>query len=208
MGVARTQYRDQADQAPLGHLAQHGRREFLADQDGVFRIDQAGLVRLLQIGEQPAAQVPHIGGPFAQIGIVHQLEALDMLHHHLAQGALGPLATLDDGGHLVTEGGVVEHHQVDVEQRLLFLAQLGGQSLGQRLHVRPYAFQRGAEQLQLGVDVAHGLVRDHFQVGWRQDHPLPCRSRPRMVPVASAWAITPDSWALMVTRKASSPSSN
>jgi len=38
--------------------------------------------------------------------------------------------------------------------------------------------------------------------------PLPWRPRPRIEPVASAWAMTPASCALMVTRKASSPSSN
>ena len=48
-----------------------------------------------------------------------------MLGDHLRQQrALGPLAGLDHGGDFAAQRGIVEHHQVDVEQRALFRAQL------------------------------------------------------------------------------------
>lgn len=93
-----------------------------------------------------------------------------MLADHLAQGALGPLAGLDDLDHLATEGGVLEHHQVHVEQRTLFGAQLGGELGRQLAHVLAHAFEGVVEQLEFVVDVLDGAVRHHFQVGGRQHH--------------------------------------
>ncbi|MNN63725.1 hypothetical protein D3C81_1791220 [compost metagenome] len=115
MGVARTQYRDQAHQLALRHFAEHGRGQLLADEDGVLLVDQVLLALFLQIGEQATAEVPDVGGTLAQIGVVHQLEAGDVLQHHLAQRTLGPLAGADHALDLQPHGGIVEHHQVDVE---------------------------------------------------------------------------------------------
>ncbi|MNZ88579.1 hypothetical protein D3C78_1074740 [compost metagenome] len=122
VGVARAQHRDQAGQLALRHFAKHRRRQFLADNDGLVRIGQRLLPLFLQIGEDASADVLDVGGALAQVGVVHQFEALDVLHHHLTQGALGPLAGADDAFHFEADGGVVEHHQVDVEQRTFFLA--------------------------------------------------------------------------------------
>ena len=170
MGVARAEHRHQADELALGHLAEHGRRQLLADQDAVVRVFQALLTGLLQIGEQAPAEVLDVGGTLAQVGVVHQFEAIDVLADHLAQGALGPLAGADDVDHLVTQGGVFQHHQVHVEQRALFRAQLAGHLRRKVAHVRAHPFQGGIEQRQLGVDVVDGLVGHHFQVGRRQHH--------------------------------------
>ena len=122
VGVARAGHRDQTDQLAFRHLAEHRRRQLLADQDGVIRIDQRGLAFFLQVGEQAPTEVAHIGGALAQVCVIHQLETIDVVEHHLAQGALRPLTGTNDLAHLVTQCGVLEHHQVDVEQRALFLA--------------------------------------------------------------------------------------
>lgn len=142
----------------------------LADDDGLFRVGQVLLAFFLEVGEQAATYVLDVGGALAEIGVVHQLEALHVLHHHLAQGALGPLAGTDDALDLVADGGIVEHHQVDVEQRAFFLAQLAGELARQRAHVGANALQGLLEQGDLGVDVVDLLVRHHFQVGRRQHH--------------------------------------
>lgn len=168
--VARAEHRDQADQAPFRHLAEHRRRQLLADDDGLFRVGQVLLAFFLEVSEQAATDVLDVGGALAEIGVVHQLEALHVLHHHLAQGALGPLAGTDDALDLVADGGIVEHHQVDVEQRAFFLAQLAGELARQRAHVGANALQGLLEQGDLGVDVVDLLVRHHFQVGRRQHH--------------------------------------
>ncbi|MNO83764.1 hypothetical protein D3C76_750860 [compost metagenome] len=170
VGVARTEHRDQAGQLAFRHFAEHRRRQFLADDDGLVRIGQGLLPLFLQVGEDAPADVLDVGGALAQVGVVHQFEALDVLHHHLAQGALGPLAGADDALHFEADGSVVEHHQVDVEQRALFLAQLARQLAGEVAHVFTDRLQRLLEQLDLGLDVVDRLVRHHFQVGRRQHH--------------------------------------
>ncbi len=78
------------------------------------------------------------------------------------------MASLDHVGHFAAQRGVVEHHQVDVEQRALFRAQLGREFGRQRAHVAAHPFQGVLEQRQLGFDVGNGFVRDHFQVSRRQ----------------------------------------
>ncbi|MNG02732.1 hypothetical protein D3C84_857730 [compost metagenome] len=100
-----------------------------------------------------------------------------MLAHHLAQGALGPLTGLDHLHHFTAQGRVFEHHQVDVEQRALFRAQLGGELGGEVAHVFAHPFQGVVEQFQFGVDVIDGLVRYHVEIGrWQHDHRLAHRS--------------------------------
>ncbi len=69
----------------------------------------------MQVGEQASAQVLDVGGPLTQVIVIHQFEAVDVLAHHLAQGALRPLTRLDDLAHLAAQGSVLEHHQVDIE---------------------------------------------------------------------------------------------
>ena len=67
-----------------------------------------------------------------------------------------------------------------------------------------------AARIQVGEDTAGKAGRTTFK-GVRLDIVLTDSMPVAAVstrPVASAWAITPASWALMVTRKASSPSSN
>lgn len=94
-----------------------------------------------------------------------------MFGDHLAQRALRPLAGLDHVGDFAAQRGIVEHHQVDIEQRALFRAQLGRQLGGQGTHVGAHAFDGGLEQRQFGVDVDDGLVRHHVQIRRRQhDH--------------------------------------
>ncbi len=122
MGVARAQYRDQADQLAFRHFAEHRRGQLFTDQDGVVGIHQRLRPGFLQVGQQAPAQVLDVGGALAQVVIVHQLEAVDVLAHHLAQGALGPLAGLDDLGHLTAQRSVFKHHQVHIEQCTLLRA--------------------------------------------------------------------------------------
>ncbi|MNJ54357.1 hypothetical protein D3C77_497930 [compost metagenome] len=122
----------------------------------------------MQVGQQTPAQILHIGGPLAQVGVVHQLEAIDVLGHHLAQRTLGPLPGLDHLHHFAAQGRVIEHHQVDVEQRALFRAQLGGKFGGEVAHVFAHPFQGIVEKLEFGVDVIDGLVGHHVEIGRRQ----------------------------------------
>ncbi|MCY1441563.1 hypothetical protein D9M71_578820 [compost metagenome] len=102
-----------------------------------------------------------------------------MIGDHLAQRALGPLTGLDHGGDFAAQRGIVEHHQVDVEQGPFFRAQLRGELGRQRAHVGAHAFDGGLEQPEFGVDVGDGLVRHHVQVGrWQHDHRRThCRTR-------------------------------
>ncbi len=171
VGVAGTLNRHQTDQFAFRHLAEHGRGQLFTHQNRVVGIDQRLLPRLLEIGQQTAAQVLDVRRPLAQVGIVHQFETFDVLTDHRAQGALRPLAGLDDVGHFAAQRSVVEHHQVDIEQRPLFGTQLGGELGRQGAHVTAHTFQSVLEQRQLGSDVSDGLVGDHFQIGRRQhDH--------------------------------------
>ena len=117
-----------------------------------------------------AGRCPDVRCALAQVGIVHHFEAPDVLGDHLAQRALGPLAGADDLGHLATEGRVIEHHQVHVEQRALFLAHLRGELFRQVAHVRAHRLQRRLEQRQLGLDIIDVLVRHYVQIGRRQHH--------------------------------------
>jgi hypothetical protein len=146
VGVTRTEYRYQTDQRAFRHLAEHRRRQLFADQNGFFRVDQVLLALFLQIGEQAATEVFDVRGTLTQVGVVHQFETVDVIGDHLTQRALGPLAGLDHGGDFAAQRGIVEHHQVDVEQRTLFRAQLGRQFGGQRAHVGAHAFDGGLEQ--------------------------------------------------------------
>ncbi|MNZ45058.1 hypothetical protein D3C78_626990 [compost metagenome] len=171
MGVARAQHRDQAHQLAFRHLTQHRRGQFLADQDGVVGIHQRLRTGLLEVGQQTATEVFHVRGAFAQVVVVHQFEPADVLADHLAQGALGPLAGLDDVSHLTAEGCVLKHHQVHVEQRAFFRAQLGGQFGRKLAHVGAHALEGVVEQFEFSVDVFDRLVRHHLKVGRRQhDH--------------------------------------
>ena len=171
VGVTRTQYRDQAYQLAFRHFAKLGGGQFFTDQDGVIGEDHVGAAVFLQVRQQTAPQVAHIRCPLAQVGVVHHFETVDVIGDHLAQRALGPLAGLDHGLDFVTQGRVVEHHLVHVEQRTLFGTQLGGQLGRQVAHVGAHAFEGGLEQFDLGVDVTDALVRHHIEVGWRQhDH--------------------------------------
>ena len=170
MRVTRTLHRNQANQLALRYFTQHRRRQFFADQNAVIRVHQGLLTGLLQVGEQASTEVFDIAGALTQVGVVHQFKTIDVLANHLTQCALSPLAGANDLDHLVTQGGVFQHHQVDVEQRALFRAQLRGHSRRQRAHVAAYAFQSIIEQGQLGGDVVDGLIRHHFQISRRQDH--------------------------------------
>ena len=170
MGVARALYRDQAHQLALGHLAEHGRRQLLADQNAVVRVDQGLLPGLLQIGQQAPTEVLDVAGALAQVGVVHQFEAIDVLADHLAQGTLGPLPGADDLHHLAAQGGVFQHHQVHIEQGALFRAQLSGHLRRQGAHVRAHPLKGVIEQGQFGGDIVHRLVRHHIQIGRRQHH--------------------------------------
>ncbi|GBH20923.1 UDP-N-acetylmuramyl pentapeptide synthase [Pseudomonas syringae pv. actinidiae] len=171
VGVAGTLHRHQTDQFAFRHFAKHGRGQLFADQNSVVGVNQCLLPLFLQVRQQAAAQVLDVRGPLAQVSIVHQLKAFDVLADHRAQGALCPFAGLDDIGHLAAQRGIVEHHQVDIEQRALFGAQLRGELGGQGAHVVAHAFQCILEQRQLGSDISDGLVRDNFQIGRRQhDH--------------------------------------
>ncbi|MDT4819800.1 hypothetical protein FQZ97_529260 [compost metagenome] len=170
MRVARTQHRHQAHQLAFRHFAEHRRGQLLADQDGVLLVDQVLLALFLQVGEQAAAEVLDVRGALAQVVIVHQLETGHVLHHHLAQGALGPLARADHALDLEADGGIVEHHQVDVEERTLFGAQLGFQLAGEAAHVFAYRFQGLLEAFDLGFDVIDRAIRHHLQVSRRQHH--------------------------------------
>ncbi|KAF1067774.1 MAG: hypothetical protein GAK45_01571 [Pseudomonas citronellolis] len=170
MPVARADGPDQAGQLAFGHFAEQRRRQLFADDDGVFGVGQGLLTLFLQVGKDASADVLDVGGALAQVGVVHQFETFDVLHHHLAQRALGPLAGADDALDLMPDGGIVEHHQVHIEQRALFLAQLGGELTGEVAHVFAHRFQGLLEQFDLGLDVVHRFVRDHFEIGWRQYH--------------------------------------
>eukprot|EP01136_Pigoraptor_vietnamica_P039767 Opistho-1_new@10917 len=171
VGVTGAKHRNQAHQLVFRNLAEHGRRQFLADQDGVVGIDQGLLALFLQISEQATTEVLDVRRTLTQVGVVHQFEAVDVIGDHLAQRALGPLPGLDHGGYFAAQRRIVEHHQVDVEQRALFRAQLRGELGGQRTHVRSHTFDGGLEQPQFRFDVNDGLVGHHVQVGRRQhDH--------------------------------------
>jgi len=47
VGVTRAKHRDQANQCAFRNLAEHRRRQFFADQNGFFRVDQVLLALLL-----------------------------------------------------------------------------------------------------------------------------------------------------------------
>ncbi len=170
MRAARTEDRDQTGQLLLRYLPQHHRRQFLADQNGIVGEHQLLPTDLLQVGQDAAADILHICRPLTQVRVVHQLEAGDMRADHLTQRPLSPLASADDVGHLVTQRGIIEHHQVDIKQRQFFRPQLRRQLAGQLLHVITHAVLGAAEQRNLGIDILNLLVRDRFQISRRQNH--------------------------------------
>ncbi len=172
VGVARTQHRDHPRQPAFRHLAEHRRGQLFADQNGFFGVGQGLLARFLQIAEQAPTDVLDVGGALAEVGIVHHLEAHDMVADHLAQRALRPLAGANEPGDLTAQRGILEHHQVDVEQCPLFLAHLAGKPLGQGAHVGAHCLQRRLEERQLGLDLGlfDRFVGHHVQIRWRQHH--------------------------------------
>ena len=171
VGVTRTQYRNQAHQLAFRHFAKHGRGQLFTDQNGVVGVDHGLLVIVLQIGQQAAPEVTHVRRPLAQVVVVHQFETVDVISHHLTQRALGPLTGLDHIFDFAAQRGVVEHHQVHVEQRLFFGAQLRGELFRHRAHVVAHAFEGVFEQRYFGRYVSDGLVGHHVQIGRRQhDH--------------------------------------
>src|SRR5471032_36932 len=79
VGVTRTQNRDQAHQFAVRHFAEHGGGQLFTDQDGVVGVDQVGGAVFLQVGQQTATKITYVRGTLAQVGVVHQLETVDVI---------------------------------------------------------------------------------------------------------------------------------
>ncbi len=127
-------------------------------------------IRFLQAGQQAPPEILDVRCTLLQIGVIHYLEATDMGADHVAQGALGPLALADALNDLVTQGRILEHHQVDVEQGQFFRSQLSGELLRQLADIRPHRFDRPAIQGDLGVHILDLLVRYGLEIRRRQHH--------------------------------------
>ena len=84
---------------PRQHLARDvgdlHRAELVADQDGVGHVLDRRRGQLLQMGQYAAAEIAHVGGALAQIGIVHIVEHLGVLGDGLAQRPGRPIAGAD-----------------------------------------------------------------------------------------------------------------
>ena len=77
--------------------------------------------------QQPTLQINHVVRPFGKILILHLLEEMDILTENLLHGTLGHEPIPRDGAaDFVQQPLVVEHQQMSVENRGIFLAQFLG----------------------------------------------------------------------------------
>ncbi len=125
VGVGRAFDRNQTAQLAGRDFSQHARRQFLTDQNTV--LDHFNIVELiacfaLQVRQNACAQIRDVGSAFAQVGIFHLLEVTNVLHDHLTQRALRPLTFLNAITDFHPQGIVVQHVEINVEQRHLFRA--------------------------------------------------------------------------------------
>jgi len=94
-----------------------------------------------------------------------------VISHHLTQRALGPLTGLDHIFDFAAQRRIVEHHQVHVEQRLLFGPQLSGEFFRNCAHIVAHTFEGCFEQRNFSRNIGNALVRHHVQISRGQhDH--------------------------------------
>ena len=170
MGISRTAYRNQARQFVPGHLPQGGGGQLLGDQNGVVGEGALLVCGLLQVSKYSRTQVFHIHRTLSQVAVLHALEMADVLYHHLAERPLGPLARLDQPGHLSADGGVVEDAQVDIEEGVVLGAQLRGEGVGNRLDIGSHAVQRFLEGAHFPATIVRLALRYGVQISRGGDH--------------------------------------
>ncbi len=120
MRIARSLHRADAGDLLERLFDQHRGRNLLADQDGVVLDGELTHVLLfLQLRQDTQAEILDIGHALAQIGVIHGLEGLHVLADDLAQRPLRPVAGTDAGDDLTDQAMIVEHAQIDLEQRPL-----------------------------------------------------------------------------------------
>ena len=170
MGISRAAHRNQARQFVPGHLPQGGGGQFLGDQNGAVGEDALFLCRLLQVSKYSRTQVFHVYRALSQVAVLHALEMAYVLYHHLAERPLGPLARLDQAGHLGADSRVVEDTQVDIEQGVVLGAQLRGEGVGNRLDIGPHAVQRLLEGAHFPATIVRLALRYGVQIRRRGDH--------------------------------------
>ena len=121
------------------------------------------LPQILHVGEHALAEFLHVGAALAQIRIFHALETAHVLHDHLPQRALCPLAIADHFAHFTGDGRVVEHVQVGVEQRELFRRQRLRELLADVEDVFAHRRDRAVEHHQLDGDVVGFAIGHAFE---------------------------------------------
>ena len=102
--------------------------------------------------------------------MLHALEMTDVLDHHLAEGALGPLARPDQARHLRADGGVIQDTQVDVEQGVIFRVQLRAEIVRHCLDIGPHTIQRLLESAQFPAAVLRPPPGYRVQVRRGRNH--------------------------------------
>ena len=109
VGIARTFQGDDGAQVVEGQIRHHGRGDLIGNQHGVFRTDRLLVADFLKIGEHALAKFTNVRRAFAQIGILHALEAGDLFQNRLLQSALGPLTSVNAVADVASEGGIIQH---------------------------------------------------------------------------------------------------
>ncbi len=125
---------------------------------------------LLEIAEHALAELLDVGRTLAQIGVLHQIEVLDVLLDHLPERTLRPLAAADQPSDLPGERAVVEHVQVGVEERALLGVEAVGELLAERPDVRAHRLDGTVEHQQLDRHVARLAVGHRIEVRRRIHH--------------------------------------
>ena len=129
---------------------------------------------VLQAGEHSQAQVLHIRAPFAQVGVLHLLEAADVFADDVLEGALRPLPAADALAHVAGDGVIVEHVQVSVEQRQLLARQALRKLFADPAQVAAHGLHRPVKHDQFHSQVLGLGVPNRIQAGgWVHDYAHP-----------------------------------